>query len=51
MAVAHRPAALTALGEPSGAPAWKTIPSCYMVAGKDNTIGTDSERAMRSDPA
>jgi pimeloyl-ACP methyl ester carboxylesterase len=46
MARAQRPASLTALGEPSGAPAWKTIPAWYLVAGHDNAIGTDVERAM-----
>ncbi len=46
MALAQRPASLVALGEPSGEPAWKTIPSYYMIAGEDNTIGTDVEVAM-----
>jgi pimeloyl-ACP methyl ester carboxylesterase len=46
MASAQRPAALQLLGEPSGVPAWKTIPSWYLVAGKDNAIGTDLERFM-----
>jgi pimeloyl-ACP methyl ester carboxylesterase len=27
-------------------PAWKTIPSWYLVAGRDNAIGTDLERFM-----
>lgn len=46
MALTQRGASLIALGEPSGPPAWKTIPSYYMVAGEDNTIGTDVEIAM-----
>jgi pimeloyl-ACP methyl ester carboxylesterase len=46
MASAQRPAALQLLGEPSGAPAWRTIPSWYLVAGRDNAIGTDLERFM-----
>src|SRR6478609_89012 len=46
MALAQRPASLVALGEPSGVPAWKTIPSYYMIAGADKTIGTDVEVAM-----
>ena len=46
MALAQRPASLVALGEPSGVPAWKTIPSYYMIAGADRTIGTDVEVAM-----
>jgi pimeloyl-ACP methyl ester carboxylesterase len=46
MALSQRPAALQTLGEPSGPPAWKTIPSWYLVAGRDNAIGADVERAM-----
>jgi len=46
MARAQRPASLVALGEPSGVPAWKTIPSYYLVAGKDLTIGTAAEKIM-----
>ena len=46
MAATQRPASLAALSEPSGPPAWKTIPSWYLVAGKDNTIGTANERIM-----
>ena len=46
MALAQRPASLVALGEPSGVPAWKTIPSYYMVAGADKAIGADTEKAM-----
>src|SRR4051812_7934606 len=36
MALSQRPAALQTLGEPSGPPAWKTIPAWYLVAGRDN---------------
>jgi pimeloyl-ACP methyl ester carboxylesterase len=46
MATAQRPAALQLLGETSGVPAWKTIPSWYLVAGRDNAIGTKLERFM-----
>jgi pimeloyl-ACP methyl ester carboxylesterase len=46
MAVSQRPAALALLGEPSGPPAWKSIPSWYLVAGRDNAIGTAPERVM-----
>jgi pimeloyl-ACP methyl ester carboxylesterase len=46
LAYSQRPAALSVLGEQSGAPAWKTIPSWYMVAGKDLTIGTELEKFM-----
>jgi pimeloyl-ACP methyl ester carboxylesterase len=46
MSLAQRPASLVALGEPSGKPAWKTIPSYYMIAGADKAIGADVEKAM-----
>jgi pimeloyl-ACP methyl ester carboxylesterase len=46
MAVSQRPAAVSSLGEPSGVPAWKTIPSYYEVAGKDLAIGTAAEKIM-----
>jgi pimeloyl-ACP methyl ester carboxylesterase len=46
MASAQRPAALQLLGEPSGVPAWKAIPAWYLVAGRDNAIGTNLERFM-----
>ena len=37
MAAAQRPASLITLGEPSGPPAWATIPSYYLVAGARTT--------------
>jgi pimeloyl-ACP methyl ester carboxylesterase len=46
MAASQRPAALATLGQPSGPPAWQSIPSWYMVAGRDNAIGTAAERIM-----
>lgn len=46
MAATQRPGALATLGEPSGAPAWKTIPSWYLVARQDNAIPADAERFM-----
>jgi pimeloyl-ACP methyl ester carboxylesterase len=42
----QRPLALATLSEPSGPPAWKTIPSWYMVAGRDKVIGTANEQFM-----
>ncbi|MGW4463763.1 alpha/beta fold hydrolase [Micromonospora sp. NPDC004704] len=42
----QRPADVNALGEPSGAPAWKTIPSWYLVARKDNVIPAAAQRFM-----
>jgi pimeloyl-ACP methyl ester carboxylesterase len=46
MASQQRPAALQTLGEPSGTPAWRTIPSWYEVPGADLAIGTELERFM-----
>ncbi|MET7987499.1 MULTISPECIES: alpha/beta hydrolase [unclassified Streptomyces] len=46
MAAAQRPVALAALTAPSGVPAWKTIPSWYLVAGSDQAIPSAAERFM-----
>jgi pimeloyl-ACP methyl ester carboxylesterase len=47
MAAEQRPASLGILGEVSDAtPAWKTIPSWYMVATNDHTIPPATERFM-----
>ena len=46
MALAQRPGALATLGEPSGPPAWKIIPSWYLIPTQDHAIGTDVLRAM-----
>lgn len=46
MAASQRPAALQALFTPSGVPAWKTIPSWFIVASQDHTIPPEAERAM-----
>jgi pimeloyl-ACP methyl ester carboxylesterase len=46
MAVSQRPGALSALVTPSGAPAWKTIPSWYLVARQDRIIPPQAERRM-----
>jgi pimeloyl-ACP methyl ester carboxylesterase len=46
MAVSQRPAALSSLGEPSGTPAWKTLPSWYLVATADHLIPAAAARAM-----
>ena len=46
LAASQRPAALQALFAPSGEPAWKTIPSWYVVASQDHTIPPEAERAM-----
>jgi pimeloyl-ACP methyl ester carboxylesterase len=46
MSLSQRPAALATLGEPSGPPAWKAIPSWYLVPTRDRAIGTDVLLAM-----
>jgi pimeloyl-ACP methyl ester carboxylesterase len=46
MAAEQRPLAVSALGEPSGPPAWKTIRSWYVLPTKDLAIGTAAERIM-----
>ena len=46
MAVTQRPAALAAFAEPSGPPAWKSIPSWAIVGGADHAVGTDAALSM-----
>ena len=46
LAASQRPASLTTLGEPSGAPAWASIPSYSLIPTKDLTIGTANLRIM-----
>jgi len=46
MAATQRPGALAALVTPSGPPAWKTIPSWYLVANQDRIIPPEAERVM-----
>ncbi len=46
MGASQRPAELATLGEPSGVPAWKTIPSWYLVAEQDHAIPPAAERYM-----
>jgi len=46
MAAAQRPIDVSALNEPSGVPAWKTIPSWYLVARQDNAIPAATELFM-----
>ncbi len=46
MAATQRPGAFASLVTPSGEPAWKTIPSWYMVASEDRIIPPEAERAM-----
>jgi pimeloyl-ACP methyl ester carboxylesterase len=42
----QRPADLRTLQEPSGAPAWQTIPSWYLVARDDNVLPAAAQRFM-----
>jgi pimeloyl-ACP methyl ester carboxylesterase len=46
MAVSQRPGAVATLSEPSGPPAWRSVKSWYLVAGRDLAIGTGPEKAM-----
>jgi pimeloyl-ACP methyl ester carboxylesterase len=46
MATAQRPIAQAALQEKSTAPAWKTIPSWYLVGRRDEAIDPAAERFM-----
>jgi len=46
MAASQRPGSFATGLEPSGEPAWKTIPTWYMVARQDRTIPPDAERFM-----
>ncbi|WP_208008373.1 alpha/beta fold hydrolase [Agromyces protaetiae] len=44
MAVRQRPVALSVFEEPSGAPAWRTVPSWYQVSSRDKAISPVAER-------
>ncbi|MEY9931358.1 pimeloyl-ACP methyl ester carboxylesterase [Catenulispora sp. GP43] len=46
MAAEQRPVALAALQGASGVPAWKTIPSWYLVAGANQAIPAATEKFM-----
>jgi len=46
MAATQRPVAEQAFSEPSGAPAWKDLPSWAVVATGDKAAGTDVIRSM-----
>jgi len=48
MAVTQRPGTLSSLTTPSGVPAWKTLPSWYLVASSDRVIPPAAERIMAS---
>jgi hypothetical protein len=46
MAATQRPAAESAFSDPSGPPAWKSVPSWAVVATGDKAAGTDVIRSM-----
>ncbi|WP_066363044.1 alpha/beta fold hydrolase [Herbidospora mongoliensis] len=46
MHAGQRPADARTLGEPSGVPAWKTIPSFYLVARDDRVLPARAQRFM-----
>jgi pimeloyl-ACP methyl ester carboxylesterase len=46
MAVSQRPVAELAFSEPSGTPAWKSLPSWTVLASPDKAAGTDLIRSM-----
>jgi len=46
MAVAQRPGSVGGLGAPSGVPAWKSLPSWYVLAGADRVIPPAAQRFM-----
>jgi len=50
LAATQRPVALSALGEPSGAPAWKATPSWYLVGTEDRVLPPAEQLAMASRP-
>ncbi|MBL7500478.1 alpha/beta hydrolase [Frankia sp. CNm7] len=46
MWASQRPSDVRTLQEPSGAPAWRTIPSWYLVARNDNVLPAAAQRFM-----
>ena len=46
MASAQRPVSAAAIEEPSTAPAWKTIPSWYLIGRQDDVISPAAQRFM-----
>ncbi|RYZ42934.1 MAG: alpha/beta hydrolase [Myxococcaceae bacterium] len=46
LAASQRPAAASIFQNPSGPPAWKDIPSWYLIASEDRAIPPEAERAM-----
>ncbi|MFD5256415.1 alpha/beta hydrolase [Streptomyces bobili] len=46
LAASQRPIALSALLEPSGPPAWKSLPSWYVLGTRDHILPPDRQRSM-----
>lgn len=46
LAASQRPITLSALGEPSGIPAWKVLPSWYVLGTKDQIVPPDLQLSM-----
>jgi pimeloyl-ACP methyl ester carboxylesterase len=46
LAATQRPITLGALNEPSGPPAWRTIPSWYLIGTQDRVIPASAQKAM-----
>jgi hypothetical protein len=46
LAAEQRPLSVSAFGDQTGTPAWKTIPSFALVPNQDHAIGTQNELAM-----
>ena len=46
LAATQRPVTLGALNEPSGEPAWRTIPSWFLVGTRDRVIPASAQEAM-----
>ena len=48
MTLVQQPLALSAFGDVMGVPAWKSLPSWYLVAQNDEAIPPDAERQFGS---
>jgi pimeloyl-ACP methyl ester carboxylesterase len=46
LAASQRPLTVSAAAEPSGPPAWETLPSWYLVGTRDNVLPPAQQRAM-----
>ena len=45
MYAVQQPLAMSAFGDVMGVPAWKTLPSWYLVAADDQALPPDAERS------